>query len=158
MAHLNKEAYDRKREWAARRMAKNSEVETLTESQHAVIEWLCSVRHDVHSSQEDFFYAGCGNYSEFWSYIEDKSGESTINRGLKNVGLPTINFNINMLDYRSDMDYNEDFWETQMTYDEAYEEVIEMAEKFNNKIEAYLLEIDKTHGTNYCPVGVQRLY
>lgn len=152
-----KDIYSGKREWAARRMAENSKIKTLTEKQHEVLDWLCNIRHEVHTNQDDFFAATSHNYRLFWDYIENASGESEINRELSNVNLPQISFCIDIMDYRNDMDYDDEVWDEEMSYNDAYEEVIKMAEKFNNKIESYLLEIDKKHGTNYCPSGIQRL-
>jgi hypothetical protein len=60
------------------------------------------------------------------------------------------------MSYRNSHDYDNDCWEDKMSYEDALEEVITMAINFNNKIEIYLSEIDKNHGTDYCPCGLTR--
>ena len=42
---------------------------------------------------------------------------------------------------------------TKKKYDELYEQWSEV----NNKIEKYLLSIDKKYGTKWCPTGIQRM-
>ena len=65
MAYLDKDAYIAKRELAARRMAENAEIETLTPEQHEALEYLCTVRHNIHCNQDDLFKSQCGNFTDF---------------------------------------------------------------------------------------------
>lgn len=156
MAYLDKEAYERKKEWAAKRMAENALVETLSEEQHEALEWLCSVRHDVHCNQEDFFCDESVNSSEYWNYIDDGDG-GTIREKLTQAGLPAVEWSFNPDMYTSDsLCYELDYTEEER--EEERERCFEMAEKFNSDIEKYLKTIDEQHGTNYCPSGASRKF
>lgn len=156
MAYLTKEAYEGKREWVARRMAENREIDTLTEEQHEVIEWLCSVRHDVHCNQEDFFIGESSNCDKYWGYIEDGCG-GEINKKLSDVGLDKVDWSFNPEMYDTDsICYELGYSEEEI--EEARESCMEMASKFNNDIEKYLTNIDKQHGTSYCPSGATRIF
>ena len=157
MAQLNKEAYEGKKEYAGKRMLENAEVETLTKEQHETLEWLCSVRHDVHCNQEDFFNDESSNNSEYWDYIDNADGCGTIRDKLKEVELPDLTWSFTVDDYMTDaicreLGYTED------ERDEEKERCFEMASRFNSDIEKYLAKIDEEHGTNYCPSGATRIY
>ena len=156
MAYIDKEGYERKREWAAKRMAENSQIDTLTEEQHEALEWLCSVRHDVHCNQDDFFCDESANSSEYWNYIDDGNG-GTIREKLMEAGLPEMKWSFNPDMYTSEsVCYELDYTEEER--EEERERCLEMAEKFNLDIEKYLKTIDEQHGTNYCPSGASRKF
>lgn len=156
MAYLTKNAYECKREWAAKRMAENAEVETLTTEQHGVLEWLCTVRHNVHCNQGDFFNDEAPNNSEYWNYIDSADGCGIIRDRLKAAGLPVLRWSFSVDDYMTDgICYELGYTEEER--EEEREKCFEMAEKFNSDIENYLTQIDKKHGTSYCPSGATRV-
>ena len=157
MAQLDKKAYEGKREWAAKRMAENAKIETLTEKQHDVLQWLCTVRHDVHCNQEDFFNDEASNNSVYLDYIDDGNGLGIIQERLIEVNLPNLRWSFSIDDYMTDgMCYELEYTEDETEHER--ENCLDMAKKFNNDIEEYLANIDKEHGTNYCPSGATRIY
>ena len=52
MAQLNKDAYYGKMIYAGKKMAKNKEIETLTEEQHDALSQMCSARHELHTHMD----------------------------------------------------------------------------------------------------------
>ena len=146
MAYLDKEAYERKNEYAAKRMIKNSMIETLTPEQHEVLANVCQMRHRMHTHQDALFISGSSDHTLFWSWIDYK-----INEMLSEVGLPEMKF---YDAYVTDLTYEID----ELTYDEGYEIMIEYAEKVNDTIENYLRKIDEKHETEYCPTGNGRIF
>lgn len=169
MARLSKDARQGKKEWADRRMADNARIETLTKEQHEILEWLCSVRHEMHKNQDEFFNAESS--SKFWEMVDSSldSEEINIDFKLKSSGLEEIGLNVRCINYLNNYDYDEEINEADFkTYEEydqaridayadAFDDVCKMASEVNNQIESYLLKIDKEHGTDYCPAGIQRL-
>ena len=75
MGVLSKEAYEGKREWAARRMAKNAENENLTEEQHTVLAWLCRFRHEWHTHAERLWSSENQDLFEEYEQINKKLSE-----------------------------------------------------------------------------------
>jgi len=174
MGKINKEGYERKREWAANRMAANKEINTLTEEQHDALANLASFRHELHTNQKSLFNTGSANYDNFWKMIWDGEANefSELNEKLNEVGLPLLP-RYSPLELSNDMDFNDveiidgdiiyevgidsenERWQDK--YDYAYSEVIDYAEKINTDIENYLSEIDEKYDTNYTPTGASRL-
>lgn len=116
MSKINKEGYERKAEWADRRMEDNKSVDTLTEDQHEVLASVCSKRHTLHGHRmaEGLYFLGRTSSDVWNSYLDSPftGNIGLINQNLIDSGLP---------------------------------------------VEAYLLNIDKIHGTSYCPQGASRL-
>ena len=151
MAYFDK--WEAKANYIDKLMTENAEVETLTEEQHDALAELCRIRHNIHTSAESFFNAESADHNELWNYIySDTDQYGYINTLLVNNNLPTINFDINALDYCTTSDYSD----MGLSYDEALEEVCNMVEAVNEKIENYLRQIDKEHGTHYAPTGHAR--
>lgn len=148
MAIISKDGYDRKREYAARKMEENRLVDTLTAEQHDVLAWLCAYRHTMHVDQESLFHSESSNFSTMWSDYD------SINNRLCECGLSPITLP-DSIDIPSDADgeFDEDF-----VYEEALESFFEIIEGINNTIESYLRDIDRTHHTNYCPTGASRIF
>ena len=149
MAYLDKEAYERKNEYAAKRMIKNSLVETLTPKQHEVLASICQMRHKIHTHQEALFFSESSEHTLFWAWIDYE-----INAMLSEVNLPEMKFNNSDDTYITDSTYELD----ELTYDEGYKMMIEYAEKVNHTIENYLKKIDEKHETEYCPTGNGRIF
>ena len=108
MAYLNKEAYEGKREYAARRMAENAEIETLTKEQHEAIERLCTIRHEIHSTDaRDMFNSESCEHRDLYTYLEELTGftSSGINL-MESVGLPKLDFG-DWTTWPDDRDYYE---------------------------------------------------
>lgn len=157
MAKLSKDVYDAKAEWAAQKMLKNAECESLTKEQHDVLAWMCSVRHETHCNQDAFWNCEDASHKRFWDYITNFCDIGEIEKRLMEVGLPVIEWSFDYENYMTDgqcyeFEYSDDEME------EEHERCLEMAEKFNNDIESYLSQIDKEHGTSYCPSGLTRIY
>ena len=157
MSYLNKETYEKKQAYAGKRMLQNAEIESLTHEQHEVLVWLCSKRHEVHTNQNDFFYSESSSSAEYWNLIDDGCGNGIVRDKLSSVGLPDLKWSFSADDYMTDA-LCQEFGYSEEETEVEYESCIEMAGIFNNDIEKYLREIDKRHGTNYCPSGVGRLY
>lgn len=153
--------------YITKRNRENEQITTLTEEQHDVIQWLCEVRHDIHTSWGGMFNAESADFDK-WELL---SGDNSINNRLTEVDLPEIEFGINfdLITSTADWDYilNTDDYEAraeeqnmtgfQLWYEEAYADFCKDMNKVNEAIEKYLADIDKQHGTRYCPSGRQRM-
>ena len=178
MANLKKEAYERKKLYAEKRNRENSTVETLTEEQHNTLAWLCEIRHNIHVSGDAMFNTESSEYS-YWDYLDMNGERGEINNALGEVELPLIEWNGLGEDTPNSSDYTyvlteEDRieWENKaeaanlpyggytlwIEEGEEYQYFLEDKEKINDIIEKYLRNIDRQHGTNYCPTGLTRLY
>ena len=155
MGYVNKEGYERKREYAARKHAEQKEnCNTLTEDQHDVISWLCGVRHYIHTHMEAYYNSEHSDHCTLYNYIY---GDSRINAELVRVGLPVIQWTIDEFDTISDFDYYEgltDFEDCETAKEAAYTQISIL----HNQIEDYLYSIDKKHHTEYAPTGATRIY
>ena len=155
MAYLSKEAYENKREWAAKRMSKNAEIKTLTTLQHETMAWLCQIRHELHTHQDGIFNTGSADFNRFTNLIESSWGEGEINERLREAGLAPIKWgDLQADDIPDDYHFEEEGYQT---WEDAYEAAIEKAEKINSVIEDYLRKTDEKHGTAYCPTGISRI-
>lgn len=168
MGYVNKEGYERKAEWAARRNAKNAEIETLTPEQHEALAEVCRMRHEIHIGHKAMFVTESANYDKLWSYLPNWEGSGKINEVLSETGLAKIELpdltmsapNDNIWceamedDDRAEYDDDIDRWIAEY----AEPTLEDMLDKVNNQIEDYLRNIDKEHGTSYCPTGATRIY
>ncbi len=174
MAYFSKEAYERKREWAANNNASQRErfIEAGGDEDTAdAIVDLCEWRHDFHSTDakrlanED----AQGNWWEHWKKLEEirERLKSLKEDGIV-IDLPDIyddNYPIELLwglngevytveDYKERYKHDgkdfKDFWEDYVW------EFSEKQGKANKEIERFLLEIDKKYGTEFCPSGMAR--
>lgn len=180
-----KEINERREGYIQKRNAENMRVETLTESQHEVLQWLCAMRHEIHTNSEDMFYCERCNYSMLWALLDDDNNES-LNARLAEESLPPIDFSLVETNLPNDSDYiyalseeDREEWENKaeeinethpngayvhngyslwIEEGEEYRIFVDEIEKINSTIENYLREIDSNYGTNYCPSGSQRLY
>ena len=150
MAKLDKDVYDGKREWAAKRMSQNAENENLTPEQHEYLEDLCTFRHELHTNWDEAF----NPESSLYRYFSDQLGEwsemtercTLYLDGKRLFGKAPFY----LCDYPNSDDLDDD--------PDAYDEACEIFQDINDQIERFLYNIDKTYGTNYCPSGVSRFY
>lgn len=156
MGFVNKDGYERKREWAAKRQAEQKEnCTTLTEEQHDVIAWLCGVRHFIHTNMDRYYFSESSEHDTIIDYFySDNNG---INAKLSKVGLPPIKWEIDIMDTISDFDFYEGLTEYKES-DDAYEAAYKQISKLHEQIEDYLREIDRQHKTQYAPSGATRIY
>jgi hypothetical protein len=168
MGFVNKDGYERKAAYAARKNLENAKIDTLTAEQHDTLAWLCSVRHKIHTNQESFFWAESGAFDELWKYIDEK-----INNTLSACGLEPIPFG-SSLDVWTDsliFELKDEFVEECGDQYELSEEsdmatllsagleiMYDKVGEYNKQIEAYLQNIDEKHGTRYAPTCATRLY
>lgn len=174
-----KRIYEGKREWAEKRKLKNAAIETLTEEQHNVLYWLCSIRHELHVKRDDVFH----NNSNALAPFDNSCGECEVNSRLKTAGLKPIDLQFEYVDCPIVSDFDclssdeQEEWEEKAEQCNAenptgmwhnaismwiqesweYKEFMQKTEELNDKIEEYLKEIDEKHGTDYCPSGYTRL-
>ena len=154
--------WERKARYVDRLMRKNAEVETLTEEQHDALAELASIRHKIHSNWDSMWNAESSEYNQLWDYID-----SGINDILSEVDLPTIDFDYSEEDIPTSFDYDLLTDEEQAEYDYdswlwreesgEYEIFAEYLTEVNDKIENYLADIDREHGTQYAPTGWARM-
>jgi hypothetical protein len=147
-------------------MQDNAQISTLTEEQHDVLRRLCKFRHDWHTT--DLLNLLSPEYSIWKQYDE-------ISDMLSSVDLPKLVLP-DSENFPSEMDYYEllDPEEREQYEDQATDismhngftlwleesgigdDLAEMHEDVNVQIEDYLRQIDKIHGTHYCPTGMSR--
>lgn len=188
MGFFSKEIYERKTEWAARRMKSNSRIKSLSKEQHDTLSWLCSLRHDVHSSWEDMWNSETADGVRLWEEYE-KINDKLCECGLSAImSLPDISEIPTNADYwcvltdedRDRWDLRADVVNKQIEIEELergsqykplhhsgstiwreesgeYGVFADKMESINTAIENYLEEIDRKHGTSYCPSGYTRL-
>lgn len=156
---VSKEGYERKREWAARRMKENKKIKTLTETQHEALEELASIRHEIHSNKKSVI-------------ISDDQGLKKklikVNEWLLNSGLTPMEFvptsnedyiDIDTIDELYEIeDIPEDDDERADWHDENYMRISGELEDLNTQIEDYMRKIDAEYGTNYAPSGMSRVF
>lgn len=155
MAYINNTGYENKREWAARRMAENKEIETLTNEQHELLEELCSFRHELHTNWDSAFNPQSGSFNRFANEISSFSvgltGHDLHTRICEAFGTAPFNpIDYPTLDDYEDYDYD--------NVDEAYDDACSLFSRINNEIELFLTNIDKEHDTSYAPTGATRIY
>lgn len=154
MGIVSKEGYERKAEYAARRMEENKKIKSLTEEEHDMLAELCSLRHKIHTSIERLWVEDTEHLLE--QLFEFNPGT-----------LPPLKLSMDIADIPSENDYYGNVYGDKDDYEdyidwfehsEHYEEYCDVMNTINNEIESYLHEIDMKHGTNYCPTGMTRLY
>ena len=167
MAYLDNNAYDRKREWAAKRMSGNRKVDTLTEEQHDLLEELCRFRHELHTSWEDAFNTNSPSFGYFADnisiYSVGNSGEELPCRIEAAFGKKPYYardyYDLNeAIDILREEGIDSDHPDYNSELNELKEQAFEVFATINDEIEAFLCEIDKEYGTNYCPSGATRIY
>lgn len=161
MAILDKDAYERKREWAARRMAENAKVESLTDEQHELLEKLCTYRHELHCNWGTMFNPQSGNFNELADVISEYAvgtGEWDLYSAIKEAfgREPFTPTDWPTRECCKEWYAYDDIENAYEDPDEAYEVMCEVLSKVNSEIEAFLAEVDKEHGTSYCPSGITR--
>lgn len=176
MAYLDKDAYFGKQLYAERKMAKNAEIDTLTEEQHEVLAELCRIRHEFHSTDSDKYFNSESQYN--LEEVFSPKGDSIYSQ-LEEVDLPSLSeLDFDELPSSSEWDWldedEQQEWENKAEelnkketghfiytgYELWKEEVMENFDKFlsdyNEVIEDYLRKIDEKYGTEYCPTGIAR--
>lgn len=157
--------YEAKANYVRAMNAKNAEVETLTAEQHEMIQAICTFRHEVHSNIDTYFNA-CVKHSaevitdDFSSELFSDDFLFELNVELERLNLPKFSTSFDFIScpddswVEADRD-DEEEWQDE--YDGLYNECYQEFNKLNADIEKWLLNIDNTHGTSYCPTGFARL-
>lgn len=157
------ERYEAKRRYVEKVMHENAEVKTLTEKQHEALQELARIRHKIHTSWEVMWNYEASEYKKLWDYIE-----YDIDEMLTEAELPAIELNYDPCDVPTSADfeiflteeeqakYDNDSWKWREESG-AFNEFADFLNGVNNKIEDYLTDIDKKHGTHYAPTGFARL-
>lgn len=172
MAKLTKEQYERRKENAHYRHERNREITTLTDEQHTGLALLCSARHEFHSTDwSDFYNDQSGGQDRAWSYIYNEAGSTTYTQEIPGAEFMRIidEHNLPELDLSElagDSSYHpllsdielgiETDMNKQEYYDYACDYYSDFKSRINRAIESYLSQIDREHGTNYCPTGAHR--
>ena len=159
MAYLKKEQYEYRRESAAKRNLSNEEIATqngMSEEQAELISKLCSMRHELHCNIDSYVESNDQLVLRDWNRIE----EDMIDAGLPALGVYNMMTDIDDIDGLMH-DYGEDVPDSdsddfQGWYDDNYNRIAECWSDVNKTIEDYLAEIDKRHGTSWCPTGALR--
>jgi hypothetical protein len=155
---LSKEAYEGKREWAAKKMAENRNIESMTEEQHDAMANLASVRHDFHVNMGKII---------FDDEMNQRNKLIEANALLMESGLPRMDFipvsledyiDIDTIDLLKQIeDVPEDENELQIWTDENYERIYSELSELHGRIESYMSDIDSKYGTSYAPSGHTRI-
>lgn len=147
MAYLNKEAYERKAQYALNKAIENAniaELNGMTAEEIEAADIICSYRHTMHSmsavsvhnifsSEYDDYNRMCGEISKLTDY--------------------KLNLDTDDMPSSADEDIDPDY-----DYDENVSLCADYMERINGKIENYLADIDKKYGTSYCPTGKSRIF
>lgn len=140
-------------EYARRKNELNSEIDTLTETQHEQIRELCEMRHLLHSG--DIFNTESSDYKRCSDFFFEK----IIIEGIGNLDIAT-EFEELTLDIDLEFEYYEIEATERKEYDVVYNELksrhYEQINNINKTIEVFLLNIDEVYGTGYCPTGKSR--
>jgi hypothetical protein len=159
-AYHSKDVYDRKREYAAKKMDQQRKVGNLTEEQHDALEYLCKARHDLHSNMDSIVKFDEYGYKQNIIKANVKLYESEL-KPMGFVGYDLSGYvdidDINLLKQIENVP-DIDSEEYQDWYDGEYYRIYGELEELNKKIENYLSEIDEKYGTNYCPTGLSRKF
>lgn len=147
-----KEVYWRKQLYAEKRMEENAQVETLTPEQHEALATICKIRHQIHSMNRENLYSVEAVDFDMWRYIDTANYDNGITELIEEVSLPEWDWQFNCIDAPDSEDYSEENYEEQINL------IYDIVDEWNSSIERYLFDIDKTHGTTYCPTGVARLH
>ena len=159
---LSKDAYDRKREWAARRMANNADIgqaNGLTEEQTDLLEKLASLRHELHTSQ-DSYISGNSDILDRLVALNERMAENDI--AMPFIPTDTSDYiDIDNIDILKELDWDNEIPESdteeyQDWYDETYNRIYGELEDLNRQIESFLGGIDERYGTSYRPSGYTR--
>jgi len=158
-AYLNKDIYDRKREYAATRMIKNKENASLTDEQHDALINLCTVRHRLHTNMDKVVKSDNEGIKNKLILANIQLNENKITP-MDFIPLDTSDYiDIDTIDLLYEIEQipeNEE--EKQEWYDDNYYRIYNELSNLNNKIEEYLKKIDEKYGTNYCPTGLSRKF
>ena len=159
MAKLNKEEYSRRNENAARRMAANSKISTLTQDQNNALANICKARHELHLNIENVIKSDLFNYKQNIVNANVLINESGVDP-MDFVGTDNSDFiDIDSIEEAKEFDEvdidDEDY---QDWYDSTYNRIHQELEKLNKDIEEYLKQIDVKYLTNYAPTGSQRIF
>lgn len=156
MGQINKQQYECRRESAARRMAENAEVTTLTSEQHELLAEIASARHAMHTKAKEMYNCESAGYSSLWSVWFD--GSRSINERLEKESMPTISYSMSECDFPTSDDRQLGLInDTDEAEEENIEKFYELHGKLNNDIERYLRQIDERYGTKYAPSGKLRV-
>lgn len=148
MSYLDKRIYERKREFAANKKAKNAD--KVTAEQAEVLAELCAFRHKFH----------CNMDSIVQDHTQSFQRLIAINIQLNRASLPIISgVPTDTTDY-IDID---DIWTlqemgTMNNYEDEYHRIHNELSALHEKIEIYLNKIDEQFGTNYAPSGASRIF
>lgn len=149
---MNKKIFENRARNFWELMAKNAEVETLTQEQHAALADLANLRHTLHSNQETLFNDEADNTATWEAY--DNINETLNACGLDSIDLPASEDLTTNINYDIDNEgLNLEEWTNKF-----YPVFVEEMDAINKTIESYLEAIDKEHGTKYAPTGATRLY
>ena len=154
-----KNMYEAKAGYVEKIMRENRKIDTLSEEQHILLYELSALRHEMHTRVKHLWH---GNDTAIFNEIDCDSVEDGIREEVEHVfGRAPFE--------RKDLMGADVWWELSGKeiaddekreddrldwYDEFYDAIIEI----NREIETFLGEIDKEHGTRYCPTGYARLF
>lgn len=159
----NKEMWEAKERYISNRNRDNrSKVEDLlTEEQIGAVEWLCKVRHDLHTNGDEvLFYTEQAENSYYTDLVTERITDTMREQfnDFPTVYIDVADLNDDDCWYNSDIidqsDYNNDFDEY---YLESTREIREQIERINAIIEDWLREFDEKYNTSYCPTGATRI-
>lgn len=172
---MTKEIYDAKRVYAQRKMSENAQVNSLSIEQHDFLSSFAKFRHKYHMSMNNWFNTGVTHELRFCTddFQVDFFNADFIyqlTQEIDRLGLPRFTANINILEIPDDSwvdiemeeggyDEDDDHYDEirQDKYDKLYIQAHGMYARFHNKMESWLLIIDKEYGTKYCPTGLSRI-
>jgi hypothetical protein len=174
MSYFAKDVYDGKAEFAARRMAENAKVKSLTPEQHEALAYLCSIRHEIHSAGvADMWNDQCVLFDLIHAEMRLNDLDLNCPYFYDEDGTTEDGYLVTSDDYS---DHDSDEW--QEAHDDCIDDVDgeddpdldyyildymqnklgDQLEAMNRRIERYLRRIDEKYGTDYEPSGASRIF
>jgi len=151
MAKISKDGYERKAEYAARRMEANAENKNLTPAQHAALRDLAAARHQLHCGIDRLIKSAETGIDDTIIEAIGKINKS----GLPNLKLPH-QLGPDAFDIDCFQDPLFDVPEDADEYAGEYERIHEQWSAVHSAIDNYLRKTDSENKTFYAPTGMSR--
>lgn len=163
MGRIDKDGYERKAAYAARKFRENAEIAIengMSEEQLELIDQITEFRHWLHvtvmnSNGKSAFCMSGPEYDRIAQECSDYNDEGIVERFTAAFGFKPFN----RCDWPTDEEYDEDEQEEYCVYvDKSQSTIIERFAAVDKSIIESLQRIDNKFGTDFCPTGFSRIF